>query len=63
MAGSGFASKFNFRKQMSERAKKSKYETIVRTAAEIEEEEEAKKAAALEVVEQPMDEEVDAEDD
>jgi len=38
IAGSGFASKYNNRKMMTEKSTKSKYTTIVKTAKEIEEE-------------------------
>ena len=39
MATSGFASRNNFRKHLSSRSIKSKYQTIVKTAEEIEAEE------------------------
>lgn len=39
MAQSGFASRFNFRKQMSNRAIGPKYETIIKTREEIDAEE------------------------
>ena len=63
MAGSGFASKFNFRKHMSERSKKSKYAPVIRLAEDIEAEEKAKaeeEANKMEVVEPEAD---DLEDD
>ena len=36
MAGAGFASANNFRKILSTKAKKSKYETIIKTPEEVE---------------------------
>ena len=39
IAGSGFASVGNFRKMMSATAKRSKYESVIRTASEIERDE------------------------
>jgi hypothetical protein len=39
MAQSGFASRFNFRKTMSNRSKGPRYETIVTTREELDEEE------------------------
>ena len=58
MAGSGFASKFNFRKHMSDRSKKSKYDPVVRLAEDIEAEEKAKaeEEANMEVIEPEADE-------
>ena len=55
MAGMGFTSIGNFRKKMSDRSKKTKYETIVKTPEELEQE-----ANEPEVVEEVSDEEIDA---
>ena len=52
MAGSGFASKFNFRKHMSDRSKKSKYDPVVRLQEDIEADEKAK---AEEEANRPME--------
>ena len=63
MAGSGFASKFNFRKHMSDRSKKSKYDPVVRLAEDIEADEKAKAEEEanrpMEIVEPEADESED----
>ena len=58
MAGSGFASKFNFRKSMSDRAMKPKYEHTVKLTEELEAEA-LEAQVATQIVEQPMEEDND----